>query len=87
MRLDQVNWVSPATLLVLASHNVTTLEQLASFETRDSMADVVAVDGLRKLAKRARRSLGWDDPMRMIGAAVGQRPGTPVAYAGGVKKE
>ena len=83
MRLTEVHWVSPDQLDVLKKHHIETLAELASLETRDSLADVVAVDGLRQLAKRARRSLGWDDPMRMIGASAGQRG--EVVYAGGVR--
>ena len=85
MRLDQTYWITPSQLVLLASHNVTTLQQLASLELADSMADAIPVPDLRKLAKRARQSLGHGDPLAQIGAAVGQRPGTPVAYAGGVK--
>ena len=81
MRLDQTYWVTPSQLMVLAKHNVTTLEQLASFELADSMADAIPIDGLRAMARRARRSLGHDDPLRMIGAAAGQRGA--VRYAGG----
>lgn len=67
---------------MLKKHHIETLAELASLETRDSLADVVPVDGLRQLAKRARRSLGWDDPLRMLGASAGQRG--EVKYAGGV---
>lgn len=83
MKLSGVSWLTDAQREVLAEHHVLTMEQLASFELRDSMADVIPVDGLRQLAKRARRSLGHDDPMAMIGAAVGQRG--PVRYAGNVR--
>ena len=87
MKLSDVGWLTNAQREVLAKHHILTLEQLSSFETSDSMANTIPVDGLRQLAKRARRSLGHPDPMEQLGAAVGQRPGTPVAYAGGVTRE
>ena len=83
MRLSEVHWIKAGQLDVLKRHHIETLAELASLETRDSLADVVEVDGLRALAKRARRSLGWDDPMEQLGAAVGQRGAT--VYAGGVR--
>ena len=83
MRLSEVHWITPAQREVLEKHHILTLGELASLETRDSLADAVAVDGLRQLTKRARRSLGLDDPMRMIGASAGQRG--EVKYAGGVR--
>ena len=83
MRLDQVYWITDAQREVLARHHVLTLPELASFELVDSMANTIPVDGLRALAKRARRSLGWGDPMRMTGASAGQRG--EVVYAGAVK--
>ena len=83
MRLSEIYWISAGQLAVLRRHNIETIAQLASLETRDSLADAVAVDGLRQLAKRARRSLGLDDPLRMIGASAGQRG--EVKYAGGVR--
>ena len=86
-KLENVSWISEGQRAILAEHNCTTLEQLASLETRDSLADVVPIDNLRKLAKRARQSLGHADPLARIGAASGQRAGTPVAYAGGVRYE
>ena len=82
MRLSDVGWLTDAQREVLAKHHVLTLSELASFELADSMADVVPVNNLRALAKRARRSLGWDDPLRMLGASAGQRG--EVKYAGGV---
>ena len=83
MRLDQIHWITDAQREVLSKHNVETLEQLATFELRDSTADAIPVNGLRQLAKRARRSLGRDDPLARIGASVGQRG--PVKYAGNVR--
>ena len=85
MRLSEVHWITDAQRKVLAKHHVLTLSELASFELADSMADVVPVNNLRALARRARRSLGRDDPLRMLGAASGQRG--PVRYAGGVTYE
>ena len=85
MRISEVHWISAAQREVLARHNVLTLSELASLETRDSLADVVEVDGLRALARRARASLGRADPMEQLGAAVGQRG--PTRYAGGVSYE
>ena len=83
MRLDQVFWISDAQREVLAKHHVLTLGELASFELSDSMANQIPVEGLRALARRARRSLGRDDPLAMIGASAGQRG--EVVYAGGVR--
>ena len=85
MRLTEVHWLTDAQREVLAAHHVLTLGELATFELADSMADVVPVNNLRALARRARRSLGRDDPLRMLGAASGQRG--PVRYAGGVTYE
>ena len=81
-RLDGVLWLSAAQVKILAEHHIATLEDLAEFETRDSFADQIPLDGLRQLSKRARQALARPDPMAQLGAAVGQRPGTPVAYAG-----
>ena len=83
-RLDGVLWLSPVQVRILAQHHIATLEDLAEFETRDSFADQIPLDGLRQLSRRARQALSRPDPMERLGAAVGQRPGTPVAYAGGV---
>ena len=83
MRLSDAPWVTDAQREELGKHNCETLEQLASLELRDSMADVIQIDNLRQLAKRARQSLGHVDPMARIGAAAGQRASEPVAYAGG----
>ena len=80
--LSLIPWITEAQRAVLSEHNIATLEELASFELRDSMADVVPIDDLRGMARRARVELGRDDPMRMIGAAAGQRG--PVKYAGNV---
>lgn len=82
--LTEVHWISTGQIDVLKRHHIETLEQLASFELRDSMADVIPIDGLRVMAKRARQALALPDPLAMIGAAAGQHPGTPVRYAGGV---
>ena len=87
MRLTEVHWITTAQREVLAKHRIVTLGELASFELADSMADVVPVDNLRALARRARQALGQSDPLEQLGAAAGQRPGTPVAYAGGVRFE
>ena len=87
MRLTEVHWISAGQLDVLKKHHIETLAELASFELRDSMADVVPLDNLRGLARRARASLGHPDPLAQLGAAVGQRPGTPVQYAGGQQHE
>ena len=83
MKLSEVHWITAAQREVLTKHRVLTLEQLASFELADSMANTIPLDGLRQLAKKARRSLGRDDPLRMLGASVGQRG--PVVYAGAVR--
>ena len=83
MRIKDVSWVTEAQREVLAKHHVLTLDELASFEQADSMADSIPIDGLRALARRARASLGRPDPLAMIGAASGQRG--PVRYAGGVR--
>lgn len=80
-RLDQVSWLSDSDHAELAKHNILTLQELAIFETTDSTARTVNINGLREKARRARRSLGLDDPMKMLGAAAGQRG--PVRYAGG----
>ena len=81
--LQHVSWLSDAQRKILAEHNCETLEQLASLEMQDGMADVVPINNLRALAKRARQSLGLDDPLAQLGQAAGVRPGTPVRYAGG----
>ena len=83
MRLDQVGWITEPQRKILSEHHCTTLDQLASLELRDSLADVIAIDDLRQLARRARMALGQSDPLEMIGAAAGQRG--PVIYAGGVR--
>ena len=83
-RLDGVLWLSAAQVKILVDHRIVTLEELAQFETADSFADQIPLDGLRQLSRRARQALAHPDPMEQLGAAVGQRPGTPVAYAGGV---
>ena len=83
MRLSEVHWITNTQREALAKHHVKTLAQLASFELADSMADVIPIDGLRQLARRARASLGRDDPLSMIGAAAGQRG--EVVYAGNVR--
>ena len=82
--ITDVSWITAGQRALLAKHHVLTLGELASFELADSMADAPRIDGLRGLARRARRSLGRSDPMEMIGAASGQRGG-PVRYAGGVR--
>ena len=51
MRLSEVHWITPDQLKVLAKHHILTLGELATFETADSMADVIPVDGLRALAR------------------------------------
>ena len=81
--LSFIPGVSAAAREVLAKHHVLTLAALASFETRDSFADAPPIDNLRGLARRARQELGLPDPMRMTGAAAGQRG--PVKYAGNVR--
>ena len=87
MRLSEVHWITDTKRQILARHHVVTLEELASLELRDSLADAIPIDDLRRLARRARMALGQTDPLEMIGAAVGQRPGTPVAYAGHMRFE
>ena len=82
MRLRDVNWLNSTQVEILAKHNCVTLEQLASFEVRDSMADVVPIPNLRGWSKRAREALGRDDPLARIGAAAGAK--YPV-HAGGIK--
>ena len=82
MRLSAVSWITPSQREVLAKHQIVTLGDLASCELRDSLADVVPINDLRKMARRARASLGHADPLAMIGAAAGQSG--PVRYAGGV---
>ena len=81
-RLEHVSWLNDAQRKVLARHNVVTLEQLASFEVRDSFADVVPIPNLRGWARLARKELGLADPMASLGAAAGAK--YPV-YAGGIK--
>ena len=82
-RLDQVSWITDADRAELVKHNILTLQELAVFETTDSTARTVNIHNLRAKARRARRSLGLDDPFARIGAAAGQRANDPVAYAGG----
>ena len=82
-RLTDVGWLNDTQREILAPHNVVTLEELASFELRDSFADVVPIPNLRGWARRARQELGGDDPMAQVGQASGHRG--PVHYAGGVK--
>ena len=81
-RLETIVWLNAIQVEILAKHNCTTLEQLASFEVRDSMADVIPIPNLRGWARRARKELGNADPMLRIGAAAGAK--YPV-YAGGIK--
>lgn len=81
MRLSDISWITDAQRTILAEHNCETVAQLASLELVDSMADVVPVNNLRVLARRARATLGMRDPLEQIGAAAGQRG--PVRYAGG----
>ena len=81
--LDMVSWLSQSQRAILREHRIKSIEQLASFELADSMANTIPIDGLRALARRARKSLGRSDPLEMIGAAAGQRG--PVRYAGGVR--
>ena len=85
MRLSEIYWITDAQRAVLAKHHVLTLGELASFELVDSVANTIEVDNLRGLARRARRNLGRDDPLRMLGASAGQR--SEVVYAGGVSYE
>ena len=84
MKLSDIGWLTDAQREVLAKHHVLTFDELASFEMRDSMADVVPVDGLRALARRARASLGRPDPLAQIDAAAGQRG--PVQRIGYLKQ-
>lgn len=79
--LKHVSWLTDGQREILARHQCGTLEQLASLELRDSLADAIAVDNLRGLAKRARQSLGLPDPMEQLGQAAGHHG--PVRYAGG----
>ena len=83
--LNLVSWLSESQRAILREHRIATVEQLASLELADSFADTIPIDNLRTLARLARRSLGAPDPLEQIGAATGQRPGTPVAYAGGMR--
>ena len=83
MRLSEVHWISAGQLNVFKEHNIETLEQLASFALRDSAADVVPVDGLRALARRARATLSSPDPLEQVGQAAGARGA--VRYAGNVR--
>ena len=80
--LKHVSWISDAQREILAQHECKTLEQLASLEMRDGTADVVPINNLRNLAKRARQSLGQPDPMAQLGQAAGARGA--VKYAGGI---
>ena len=73
MKLTEVHWVTDAQRALLATHHVLTLDELASFELADSMANTIPIDGLRALARRARASLGRADPLAQIDAAAGQR--------------
>lgn len=81
MRLSEIPWLSDAQVEILARHDCVTLEQLASFELRDSMADVVPIPNLRGWSKRAREALGRDDPLAQIDQAAGHHG--PVRRAGG----
>ena len=81
--LNLVSWLSESQRAILREHRIGTVEQLSSLELADSTADVIKINNLRALSRMARRSLGLTDPLERIGAAAGQRPGTPVAYAGG----
>ena len=81
MRITEVHWISAAQREVLAKHHVLTLAELATFELRDSLSNTPPVDGLRALARRARRSLGDPDPLAMLDAAAGQRgPTQKIGY-------
>ena len=81
--LKLVSWLSESQRAILREHRIATVKQLASLELSDSMADAIPIENLCTLARLARRSLGTPDPLERIGAAAGQRAGTPVAYAGG----
>lgn len=83
-RLSEISWLNDTQREILAKHNCVSLEQLASFELRDSFADVVPIPNLRMWAKRAREALGVADPLAQIGQAAGHRG--PVRYAGGLKR-
>lgn len=80
-RLEKVGWLTDGQRKVLARHNVVTMEELATFETRDSLTDPIPIPNLRGWARRARRELGHEDPMAQIGQAAGHRG--PVKFAGG----
>ena len=82
-RLSEISWLNATQVEILAKHHIRTLEVLATYELRDSLAAVIPLPDLRQLAKKARRELGGDDPLAQIGQASGHRG--PVRYAGGVK--
>ena len=82
-RLENVSWLSPAQVKILSEHHIRSLSVLASFELRDSFADVIPIDNFRALARRARQELGRDNPLRELGQAAGHS-GKPVRYAGRV---
>lgn len=83
-RLEHVSWITDAQRTELVKHHIRTLEVLSLYELVDSLADVIPLPDLRRMAKRARQELGRDDPLVEIGQAVGHG-GKPVRYAGGVK--
>ena len=82
-RLTDVVWLNNSQRKILSEHHIRSLESLASFELKDSLADVIAVDGFRALAKRARIELGREAPLARIGAPAGHRY---PSYAGGVRR-
>ena len=83
MTLSEIPWLTDAQRKILGEFHIRSLESLASFETRDSFADAIPVDGFRRLARRARQELGRSNPLAELGQSAGHRG--PVKYAGGVK--
>lgn len=70
--LTNLPWLSDDQLEVLTEHKILTLEELASFEIRDSLADAPPLSNLRQLATQARRWLRWPDPLENIDGRIGQ---------------
>ena len=70
--LTNLPWLIDDQRELLSEHKIITLEELASFEIRDSLADAPPLLNLRQLAKQARIWLRWPDPFAQASAGIGQ---------------
>ena len=79
--LDGITWLNDAQRKILGEFHIRSWESLASFELRDSFADVIPLPELRQMAKKAREALGREDPLSELDQAAGHHG--PVRRAGG----